>query len=60
LVTDPKIKNHFKSLATEMKSALREAAGDQRVDLSVITLEERKSDPFFSTLGDPVVLLKKW
>jgi predicted nucleotidyltransferase len=60
LVTDEKVKNLFKALSTDIKSALREAAGDQRVDLSVINSEERKSDPFFSSLVGPILLLKKW
>jgi uncharacterized protein len=59
LVTNEETKKKSQSFRLELRSALREAAGDQKVDLSIATSEERLSDPFFSSISNPISL-KKW
>lgn len=59
LVTDPATKERAQALRMELRSLLREAADDQKVDLSVVTAEERRLDPFFSSI-DPLVFLKRF
>ena len=59
LVTDEYTKLKMNELRLYLKALLREAAGDQKVDLSVATHEQKKSDPFFSSI-DELVSLRKW
>jgi predicted nucleotidyltransferase len=59
LITDLETKRRFNAKKTEVKTALRNAAKDQKVDLSVILPEELSKDPFFSSITNRISL-KKW
>jgi predicted nucleotidyltransferase len=59
LVTDEATKRKSGPLRLELKAALRAAAKDQRVDLSVVNEPELLTDPFFSSIGERVSL-GKW
>jgi predicted nucleotidyltransferase len=41
---------------SDLKVALADAAGDQRVDLVLATVESLKSDPFLSSLESKILL----
>lgn len=59
LVTDEETKARAQLQKLELRSVLRDAARDQKVDLSVVTAEERNADAFFSTI-DRLVSLRKF
>jgi predicted nucleotidyltransferase len=59
LVTDAVTRTKADSQKLSLRASLREAADDQRVDLSVITASELISNPFFSSLENRISL-KRW
>ncbi len=59
LIVDASTQEQWNNLKLELRSVLRQAAGDQKVDLSIITPHQRATDAFFSSLEN-LISLKKW
>jgi len=60
LVTENRFKKKILESKTAILSRIKKEIGERRIDLTIFSKDDLPTDPFYQTIKDEKILLKKW